>query len=163
MNLNRMFGFNAEYMYYDLPIRTSVRNSQGLGDTSGSLNAISLDGIVRPPIHWGRWGAYGIFGVGFYRRSMTSSTGPLPAGATCQPAWIWWDIQCSNSNPPGALPGQTLGSFSKIAGGYNYGGGLTYRLHHFHDAKLYVEYRHHKAYQSDVETTVWPIAVGLRW
>jgi hypothetical protein len=32
-----------------------------------------------------------------------------------------------------------------------------------HDAKLYAEFRYHKAYHSDVETIVWPITVGLRW
>jgi len=160
MNFSRMFGFNAEYMYYDLGIRPSVSQPQGLQDTTGSLNAISLNGIVRPPLHWGRLGLYGIFGVGFYRRSVTSSTGDV-SNAFCQPSWVWWDIQCDFRGR--ALPGQKLGSFSKDAGGYNYGGGLTYRLRRFHDAKLYVEYRYHKAYHSDVQTIVWPLTVGLRW
>jgi len=162
MNFSRMFGFNAEYMYYDLPIRTSVRNDQGLNDTTGSLSAISLDGIVRPPGHLGKLRFYGIFGVGFYRRSVTSSnTGDL-LGAFCQPSWVWWDIVCTGV-PPSVQTDQHLGSFSKIAGGYNYGGGVTYPLNHFHKAKVYVEYRYHKAYQSDVQTIVWPITVGLRW
>jgi len=160
MNFSRMFGFDAEYMYYDLPIRQSVADSQNLGDTSGSLNAISLNGIVRPPFHLGRLGAYGIFGVGFYRRSVTSSTGAIPVLSTCQPSWVWWDIVCVNGQ---TQTEQRLGSFSKDAGGYNYGGGITYRLNHFHSAKWFAEFRYHKAYHSDIRTIVWPVRVGLRW
>ena len=58
---------------------------------------------------------------------------------------------------------QNLGSLSKIAGGYNWGGGVTYSLGRWHHAKVYGEFRYHKAYQSDVETVVWPLTVGLRW
>ena len=42
-----------------------------------------------------------------------------------------------------------MSSNSKIAGGFNYGGGVTYRLNHLHNSKLYLEYRYHRAYQSD--------------
>jgi hypothetical protein len=161
LNLSRLFGVNAEYMYYDLPIRPSVRNSQSLNDASGSLNAISLNGIVRAPVHLGKMGFYGIFGVGFYRRSVSASSEILLPGAVCQPAWQrWWGINCSNGF---VQTQQTLASFSKDAGGYNYGGGVTYPLKHLHNGKLFVEWRYHKAYQRDVQTTVMPIAAGLRW
>jgi len=160
MNFSRMFGFNAEYMYYDLPIRQSVAQSQNLNDTSGSLTAISLNGIVRPPVSLAKLGVYGIFGVGFYRRSVSSSTGPIYALTACQPSWVWWDIVCVNGQ---TQTEQHLASFSKDAGGYNFGGGLTYPLHHFHNAKWFLEYRYHKAYHSDVQTVVWPATVGLRW
>jgi hypothetical protein len=161
MNLNRWFGFDGEYMYYDLGIRKSVSDTQGLGNTSGALHAASLNGIVRPPYHLGRMGFYGIGGVGFYDRRLSSSTGPIPAGSICQPTWTyWWDIYC----PAGtATPGQSLSSFSKIAGGFNYGGGITYRLNHLNNAKLYFEWRYHKAEHSDVQTIIWPVTVGLRW
>jgi hypothetical protein len=58
---------------------------------------------------------------------------------------------------------QTISSFSKDAGGFNYGGGITYRLNHLHHSKLYIEYRYHRAYQSDGQTIVSPITVELRW
>jgi hypothetical protein len=162
LNFSRMFGVSAEYMYYNLDLRQGVRDSQSLPNASGSLNAISLNGIVRIPYHLGRFGAYGIFGVGFYRRSETTHQ-VLPVGAICQPAWIWWDVNCTGNPPSIQNNPQTLGSFTKDAGGYNYGGGMTYRLDHLHNAKLFIEYRHHQAYHSDVMTVVWPITVGLRW
>jgi Outer membrane protein beta-barrel domain len=162
MNFSRMFGFNAEYMYYDLPIRQSVSQSQSLNNTSGSLNAVSLNAIVRPPAHLGKLGVYGIIGGGFYRRSVSSSTGQIPAQSLCQPSWVWWDIACSG-NPPRTQTTQNLGSFSKDSGGYNFGGGVTYRLNYLHNAKLFAEFRYHKAYHNDIKTIVMPLAVGLRW
>lgn len=168
MNFSRMFGFDGEFMYYDITPRPSVSQGQGLGRSSGSLYAFSLDGLVRAPFHVSKFSPYGIFGVGFYDRTVSSSTGLLSPGAIYQPSWVWWDIYCvSIAGGQCLLPSssgyQHLGSFSKVAGGYNFGGGITYDLNRWHKAKLYGEIRYHKAYQSDVQTIVVPITVGLRW
>jgi len=174
MNFSRLFGFSGEYMYYDLTIRPSVALGQQLQTTSGTLHAISLNGIARVPYTLGRYGAYGIFGVGFYdRRESTSVPSLKPYAQPCQPTWVdWWDIYCVGGvggytppqNPIYPKSGvQDMGTLSKIAGGYNFGGGITYRLNRWHNAKVYGEFRYHKAYQSDVQTIVWPISVGLRW
>jgi hypothetical protein len=161
MNFSRMFGADAEYMYYDLGLRPSVSQSAHLNGVSGNMQSVSLDGIVNVPRHYGKLGAYGIFGVGFYRRSVSANSESLPFGATCQPAWArWWGINCVNG---GIVVPQTLSSFSKDAGGFNFGGGVTYRLNHLYNAKLYIEGRYHRAYQSDGQTIVFPITVGLRW
>jgi hypothetical protein len=162
MNLNHIFGVNAEYMYYNLNLRSYVADHQDLPNATGSMNSVSVNGIVRSPYHLGRWGAYGIFGVGFYRRS-ESTHQVLPVGSLCQPAWVWWDVYCTGNPPSVQNSPVTLSSFSKIAGGYNYGGGLTYNLNHFHKSKVYFEWRYHKAYFSDVQSVVWPVTVGLRW
>lgn len=163
MNFTRMFGADAEYMYYNLGLRPSVSQSQSLPDASGHMQSVSLDGIVNVPRHLGKLGAYGIFGIGFYDRSVSlAHSQSLPPGTHCQPAWIWWDLPCSTGAIPPPVP-ITMSSASKVAGGFNYGGGITYRLNHLHHSKLYIEYRYHRAYQSDVKTIVMPITVGLRW
>ncbi len=162
MNFNRIFGFNAEYMYYNLDLRRSVANEQSLPNASGSMNSISVNGLVRAPYHIGRFGAYGIFGVGFYRRN-ESTHQTLPVGSICQEAWVWWDVYCTGNPPSVQNTPVTLSSFSKIAGGYNYGGGITYNLNHWHNAKIFAEFRYNKAYFSDKEAVVWPMTVGLRW
>ncbi len=170
MNFSRIFGFSGEYMYYDLGIRKSVRLGQQLGNTSGSLHSASLNGIVRAPYHFGGLSPYGIFGVGFYDRRVSTTVKFVGPGAVCQQTWQdWWDVFCVNGLVPSPNPiypksgPEPMGSFSKSAGGYNYGGGITYPLHRWHNAKVYGEFRYHKAYQSDVMTVVWPISVGLRW
>jgi hypothetical protein len=164
MNFSRLFGVNAEYMYYNLDLRQSVRNSQSLPNATGAMNSVSLNGLVTVPYHLGRFGAYGILGVGFYHRSVSTSPKQLLLpGTPCQPAWIWWDVNCTGNPPSIQNTQQTLSTFSKEAGGFNYGGGITYRLDHFHNAKMYFEWRYHRAYHSDVQTIVWPVTVGVRW
>jgi hypothetical protein len=113
------------------------------------------------PRHYGKLGAYGIFGIGFYRRSVSANSQVLTPTQTCPQVWDrWWGIQCPN----GVLQvQQTLSSHSKDAGGFNFGGGVTYRLSHFYNTKLFIEGRYHRAYQSDGQTIVFPITVGLRW
>ncbi len=165
LNFGPIFGLSAEYMYYNLDPRPWVSNSQSVPDTTGSMNSVSLNGLVRSPYHLGRFGSYGIFGVGFYRRSVSVSPSQLlPPGTVCQQVWErWWDVYCFPMNQVQNPDGVRLSSFSKIAGGYNMGGGITYSLEHWHHAKVYAEFRLHKAYFSDVQSEVWPITVGLRW
>jgi hypothetical protein len=162
LNFSRMFGFNGEYMYYDLPLKSSVSAQEGIPGAAGHLHAVTLNGIVHAPLG-GNLGAYGIFGVGFYRRTVSARSELLTSGGSgtlCQPAFVWWGIQCVNGV---VSPTQTLSSFSKDAGGFNAGGGVTYRLNRLHRAKVYVEARYHRAYHSDRQTTFIPVAVGLRW
>jgi hypothetical protein len=161
VNFSRMFGMDAEYMYYDLGLRPSVSQSAHLNGVSGNMQSVSLDGIVNVPRHYGKLGAYGIFGVGFYRRSVSANRDVLIPPQQCAPVWArWWGINCVNG---GIVTQQTLSSFSKDAGGFNFGGGVTYRLNHLYNAKLYIEGRYHRAYHSDGQTIVFPITVGLRW
>ncbi len=162
LNFTRMFGMDAEYMYYDLSIKQSVANAgTGLNNASGSLQSFSLNGIVNAPLH-SRFGAYGIFGIGFYRRGVSATDNLLLAGTPCQSIWArWYGIKCSLG---GAVIGdQTLSSYAKDAGGFNFGGGISYRLNHLHNSKVFVEGRYHRAYQSDGQTIVIPITLGLRW
>ncbi|MGB8013808.1 MAG: outer membrane beta-barrel protein [Terriglobales bacterium] len=172
MNFSRLFGVDAEYMYYDLNFRPSVKINQALPGQSGHMQSFSLNGIVNAPYHFKRLGVYGIFGVAFYDRTVKLAHSQFLANETpVQPAWQWWDLSwinyTSNANgtiyDPNPPYGVTMSSNSKIAGGYNYGGGLTYRLNSLHHAKIYAEWRYRKAYTSDVQTIVWPVTVGLRW
>ena len=159
-NFNRMFGVDAEYMYYDLSIRQSVINSQSLPGASGNLQSASVNGIFNVPLH-SKFGAYGIFGVGFYRRRVSADKELLTPPLACQPAWSrWWGINCFNGGVSGQ---QTLSSYAKDAGGFNVGGGVSYRLNHLDHAKVFIEARLHRAYQSDAQTSVIPVTIGLRW
>jgi hypothetical protein len=165
MNFSRRFGFNAEYMYYDLPLKPSVIQRQFLlPGAGGNVQSGTLNGIVKVP-HFSR--AYGIFGVGWYQRNVSNRREPLAPGTPCQPAWRWWDLTCVSSgtfSPPVIpnSPAQTLSSNSKGAGGFNAGAGVTHPFKRLH-AKWYLEARYHRAYHSDGQTTFIPITIGLRW
>jgi hypothetical protein len=168
-NLNRLFSVDAEYMYYNLGFKETLK-AEGLFGQKGHMQSISLDGIVNVPKHVGKFGAYGIFGIGFYDRTVSVPRHAIQEGTEYQPAWLWWDLTTINNIPGGNYNFQYMSSNSKIAGGFNYGGGVTYRLYHhsdaeskLHNAKLYLEWRYHRAYQSDGKTIVMPITVGFRW
>lgn len=161
-NLSRLFSVDAEYMYYSLGFKESLKLA-GLEGQKGHMQSISLDGIVSVPKHLGKFGAYGIFGIGFYDRTVSVPRHPIQEGTEYQPAWLWWDLTTQNNIPGGNYNFQYMSSNSKVAGGFNYGGGLTYRLNHLHNAKLYLEWRYHRAYQSDGKTIVMPVTVGFRW
>jgi opacity protein-like surface antigen len=161
MNLSRRFGVDAEYMYYGLGFKPSVTHGQFLENQSGNMQSISLDGIANVPRHIGKLNAYGIFGVGFYRRSVSIPSRIIGPDTVYQPAWRWWDLDRDIFG--NIIPGQTMSSNSKVAGGFNYGGGVTYRWNHFHNSRLYVEWRYHRAYHSDGQTIVMPVTIGLRW
>jgi hypothetical protein len=160
INFNRMFGVDAEYMWYDLNFRPQVKLHQSLANQSGNMQSFSLDGIVTVPKHFGKLGAYGILGVGFYRRTVSIPSRTLAFQSLYEPAWRWWDIQ---KDPQGNVLQQVQSSNSKDAGGFNFGGGVTYRLNHLHNSKLFFEWRYHRAYQSDGKTIVMPVTFGLRW
>jgi hypothetical protein len=160
LNFSHLFGVNAEYMYYNLAIKDSVKQNQGLQGASGHLQSVTLNGIFTFPLS-GRWGVYGIVGAGWYQRSVSAPSKFLTAGTVCQPAWVWWNIACDTNN--NVSPSQTLSSHSEDAGGFNFGGGITYRLPHAYHAKFFAEGRYHRAYHSDTHTIVFPVTIGLRW
>ncbi len=85
MNLNRLFSVDAEYMYYNLGFKDTVKNEQGLMGQKGHMQSISLDGIVNVPKHIGKFGAYGIFGIGFYDRTVSVPRHFLPPARSTSP------------------------------------------------------------------------------
>src|ERR1035437_6071359 len=55
MNFTRMFGVDAEYMYYDLIFGPSVMTGPpSLADQSGRMKRTTLGGIVPAPRHYGK-------------------------------------------------------------------------------------------------------------
>ena len=159
--LNRLFAVDAEYMFYDLDFRPGVKQTQFLANQSGRLQSISLDGIVNVPRHIHKFGAYGIFGVGFYDRTVSIPPRNLQANTLYEPAWDWWDLNLDIFD--NIITPQTMATHSLVAGGFNYGGGITHPLNHLHHAKVFVEYRYHRAYQNDGKMIELPITLGLRW
>ena len=160
VNLSRAFGFKAEYMYFNLGFKDSVKAGQSLPDATGNLQSATLNLFFSHSLQ-GRLAVYAIGGAGWYQRSVDTRSQFLAAGTVCQPAWRLWGIACTTGNPGVVSPAQTLSSNTVDGGGYNFGGGFTYRFSGH--TKVYVEGRYHHANTSDFRTTVFPVTVGLRW
>lgn len=158
LNLTPRFGVKAEYMYFNLAFGDSVKSQQKVLDATGHVHSATLNLFYNIPLQ-GKVGVYAIGGAGWYQRSVDARSQTLPAGAVCQPAWALWGITCTNDNHVDV--DQQLSSNSVSGGGYNFGGGLTYRLKKY--GTLYLEGRYHRANTSDRHTTLFPVTVGLRW
>lgn len=157
VNFSRRFGLKAEYMYFNLGFKDSVKSQQDLPDATGHLQSATLNAFLNFPLQ-GKLGVYAIGGAGWYQRTVEARSQVLVPGTVCQPAWGLWGIVCTNNLVTAT---QTLSSNTVSAGGYNFGGGFTYRLNKH--AKVYVEGRYHHANTSDGRTSVVPVTVGLRW
>jgi len=157
INLTRRFGVDAEYMYYNLSFTDTVLRQQ-VPDASGHIQSVTLNGIFKA-YNQGKWGLYGIAGLGWYRRSVEGRSQVLVPGTVCQPSWALWGVTCTSNV---ITEQQILSSRTLNAAGYNAGGGITYKLP-YHNAKFYMEVRYHHANHNDVRTSVLPITFGLRW
>lgn len=159
-NFSPRVGVKAEYMYYNLSFKDSVKLNQGVPDASGRLQSATLNFFYQMPLQ-GKMGVYAIGGAGWYMRYVEARSQFLPQGTVCQPAWQLWGIDCTTTVPSVVDPGQTLSSNSVSGGGYNFGGGITYRI--TKGTRFYLEGRYHHANTADRHTTVFPVTVGLRW
>ncbi len=161
INFSSSFGVKAEYMYDNLKFDDGVKSGQSLPDATGHLQSATLNLVYSHAFEGSKWGSYAIGGAGWYQRNVDARSQFLPAGTLCQPAWKLWNIACTTGLPSLVSPAQTLSSNSVSAGGYNFGGGFTYRL--TRKTKVYFEGRYHHAYTSDFHTNVFPVTAGFRW
>jgi Outer membrane protein beta-barrel domain len=157
-NLGYHLKLTGEFMFQGLPLKQSVANELGVSQVKGRLYSVSANLLWGVPLT-NKIGAYAIGGGGWYRRSLEAQNTVLQAGSVCEPGWIWWDIECTN----GIFPTQvTVGSRSSDAGGFNIGGGFTFRVGTT-STNIYAEVRYHKAFTANIDTTVLPVTFGLRW
>jgi hypothetical protein len=157
VNFSRAIGVKAEYMYFNLGFKDSIKANQSVLDATGHVQSASLNLFYNFPLQ-DKFAVYAIGGAGWYQRSVDARKQLLVKGTVCQPAWALWGITCTN----GLLAtDQTLSSNTVSGGGYNFGGGFSYQLNR--QAKIYVEGRYHHANTSDKKTAVFPVTVGLRW
>jgi len=157
VNLSRNFGVKAEYMYFNLGFDDAVKRDQHLPDATGHVQSATLNIFYNFPLD-PKVGVYAIGGAGWYQRGLDASRQLLTPGTICQPAWALWGISCTNGL---VTADQTLSSHSVDGGGYNLGGGFTFRVSK--RTRIYTELRYHHAYTSDKNTTLFPVTVGLRW
>jgi len=154
-NVNHVLGFSGEFMFHDLPVKSSVIRQLGVPGAQARQYALTGNVILRVPTHE-RFGAYFIVGGGWYRRTEEATAPGLVAGTICPPFWVWWGV-CSRGFFPANF---VIGSRTDDALGGNVGGGLTLDI--ADNVKFYTEVRYHHA-GGRVNTDVLPLTFGLRW
>ena len=156
-NFGRFFGLSGEFMWNNLPIKSSVLRAIEVPSVSARQYALTLNGILRVPTH-GKLGAYLIGGGGWYHRSGELTAPIVVPGTVCSTFWVWWGSCVSGLFPANAV----LASSSSNAFGGNFGGGLTFGLG-TQNTKVYTEVRYHHASYNHVNTNLLPLTFGLRW
>ncbi|HTS07969.1 MAG TPA: hypothetical protein VMP68_20520 [Candidatus Eisenbacteria bacterium] len=156
-NLTPHVKLNAEFMFHGIPVQDNIIQQFGFSDIKGRLYSLTGNVIVGSSIGYGK-SAYLIGGGGWYRRTIEAKQTVLSVGEICEP-WWWWDAQCVNGIVSSEV---TVGSRTSSAGGFNLGGGLTFRLGES-SSNFYAEVRYHRAFTRNGDTTVLPVTFGIRW
>jgi hypothetical protein len=149
---------DGEFMFHGLPVEQSAINQAGVSDVKGRFYALTGNLIIGSSTRGGK-SAYLIGGGGWYRRTLEAKQTVLQAGSACTPFWVWWGYQCVNGIFPTDV---TVGSRTSSAGGFNVGGGITFRLGDS-TANFYTEIRYHRAFTRNIDTIVLPLTFGIRW
>jgi Outer membrane protein beta-barrel domain len=157
-NLLPHLKMNAEFMFHGLPVQRKIIDQLGVSDVKGRFYSVTGNLILGTSVRRGK-SAYLIAGGGWYRRTVEAKQTVLKAGEVCEPAWIWWDVQCVNGIVPADV---TVGSRTSSADGFNVGGGLAFALGDS-GANFYAEVRYHQAFTRNVDTVVLPLTFGVRW
>ena len=105
-------------------------------------------------------GAYVMGGGGlYYRHTHLSKQVTTNAPVACTPMWLWWGFTCTGGT---VTSGQTLGSWSTSAGGWNGGLGFTARIGE-PPYRLFVESRYHYVPDPHLNTQLINISFGVRY
>ena len=156
-NLASHVKLNAEFMFHGLPLDRSIIDQLRISNVKGRLYSLTGNLLIGSGNR--SQSVYFIGGGGWYRRTVEVQQIVLQAGEKCEPGWIWFDIECVNGIFPTEV---TIGSRTSSAGGFNVGGGFTFRLGES-GANFYTEIRYHHAFTRNVETDVLPLTFGIRW
>lgn len=148
----------GEFMFHGLPVKQSIIDELGVTNVKGRLYALSGSVMVGTSIGRGR-NIYAVGGGGWYRRTLEAKQKVLEAGTQCEPGWIWFEVQCVSGIFPTTV---TVASRTSSAPGFNVGGGIAFRIGDS-PVNIYTEVRYHRAFTSDVETTVLPLTFGVRF
>jgi len=162
-NLNFRGGLNAtRHLALDLDFTYNRWN----------LNSTGLDRFGEPGGHVGIWSLtfqpmyrvlprrspvnlYGTAGFGLYHRNLTLTQPAIGTGLICD-----FFFGCF----PVSVPvDQVVASFDTYKGGFNFGGGLEFRLGE-HRTRAFAEARYHRMFTTHGDDlTFIPVTFGLRW
>jgi opacity protein-like surface antigen len=153
-NFSQKFGIMLDYTYNDFGLSDKALSQVGAPDGFAHVWGFSAEPVYRiAPDR--KVGGYVLGGYGVFTRTVGLTRPGLVPAIICDP----WTFICYS----GATVADIIYRSNSITkGGWNLGGGLTYRLGES-KANLYVEFRYFDVLTNNVDTTFLPMTVGLRW
>ena len=155
-NFSRYFGLRADFLYANLPLRSSALELAQAPGSRSQVYGITVDPIINIPVTK-LYSGYLLFGPGFYHRSGKLDSTTVVPGSSCNGFFQWWG-SCLDGIIP--LNRNVLNS-SQNALGFNFGGGVARKIRG--NLEVYGEFRYEHAKHNGVTTDVRPITIGVRW
>jgi opacity protein-like surface antigen len=155
-NYSQYFGLRADFQFDNLPLRQSALEAAQAPGASSQVYSFMVGPVINIPVTK-EWGGYLVFGPGFYHRSGKLDSSTALPGSSCNAFFTWWG-NCSDNSLP--LDKSFL-SASQNEFGYNFGGGITHKVHK--DIEIYAEFRYLHGTHDSKTTDLRPITIGVRW
>lgn len=141
-------------------VLAQLRQASNEPTLDASVRLYGLTGNYRYELRGKTLGAYFLGGGGlYYRHTHLSKQVTTSSPVVCTPIYTWWGFTCSGGT---VTTGQSLGSFSTSAGGWNGGIGLTARIGE-PPYRLYVESRYLYVPNSRLNTQLINISFGISY
>ena len=155
-NFSKYFGFRLDFLWADLPLRTSALQLAQAPGASNHAYSLMLDPIFNIPVTK-KYSGYFVIGPGFYHRSGKLDSSTFVPGSACNAFYTWWG-NCFNGSLP--LNGKFLNE-SQNEIGINFGGGVARKVRG--NLEIYGEVRYLHGKHNNVTTDLRPITIGIRW
>jgi opacity protein-like surface antigen len=155
VNLTPHLGIIGEFGFNNLDLTRTALLAAGVPAGSTRIYSVTANPILRFNPR-GRFDAYLTGGGGFYRRTVEFTEPTVATVTVFDPFW--------GAFFPAAVPAdRVLGSFTQNKGGWNIGGGVSFRVSGDSNTKIFAEAKYHHILTDPVATTILPVTFGLRW
>ncbi len=163
-NFNKHLGAMIEYRFEDLGVSDSVLNqiaaaatAAGEDISNGLTGNTHVWSFTFDPVYnirgKGHWGGYATGGGGFYRK-LTSFNTPVFEG-------YYYDYYYGGYVP--SYGNATISHYSSNQGGFNVGGGVTWKPNPDQHGGLFADVRYEWLDSSGNATQILPVTFGYRW
>ena len=154
LNVSKAFGFEVDYLFNDFGLSDQALHSLSAPDGYAHFWGFSANPVYRFGGN-SKLGGYVLGGYGVFTRTVNLTRPGVIPGTICDP----WTLICYT----GPVYADVIyRSNSTTKGGWDIGGGITYRLGES-AAKFFTEIRYYSVLTDRTRGTFLPLTFGFRW
>jgi opacity protein-like surface antigen len=154
LNISKRLGFEVDYIFNNFNLSDKALQAAAAPNGYAHLWGFSANPVYRFSGS-GKLGGYVLGGYGVFTRTVNLTRPGVVPGVICDP----WTFLCYTGPVYADL---IYRSNSTTKGGWDIGGGITYRLGES-GAKFFAEIRYYDVLTNDIRGTFLPLTFGFRW